>query len=127
MMLKDVPKTTVMLANPMDATTKYDGGKLVDNNPNMNLGPEHINTKHSVCDLTPVLPETSMTAERWAKFFKAIVHVMPEDKIDDMWEYAKLKPSRRKAWRDAKDVKHEQHTAEHTANMKAATSSWQTA
>eukprot|EP00973_Karenia_brevis_P005862 798679-Karenia_brevis.AAC.1 len=52
MMLKDVPKKTVMLANPLDATSKLKGGKLVDNNPNMNLGPEHINTKRNVCGLT---------------------------------------------------------------------------
>eukprot|EP00973_Karenia_brevis_P024796 3417705-Karenia_brevis.AAC.1 len=64
--------------------------------------------------------------ERWTKFFKAIVHIMPEDTIDDMRDYAELRPARKRAWREAKDAKTQQHTAEHTANMKAATSSWQT-
>eukprot|EP00973_Karenia_brevis_P083032 11511193-Karenia_brevis.AAC.1 len=64
----------------------------------MNLGPEDINTKRSDYDLTAVLPETSVTEERWTTLIKAIVQVMPEDTTGDMWEYAKLKPSRRKAW-----------------------------
>eukprot|EP00973_Karenia_brevis_P041827 5790449-Karenia_brevis.AAC.1 len=89
-MLKDVPMKTVMLASPVDATAKYEGGKLLGTKPNMNLVPEHINTKRSVHDLAIVLTETSMTEERWTKLIKAIAHVMPDDTIDDMWEYAKL-------------------------------------
>eukprot|EP00973_Karenia_brevis_P053126 7385191-Karenia_brevis.AAC.1 len=85
MMFKDVLKKTVMLANPLDATAKYEGGKLLDTKPNMNLGPEHINTRRSVYDLTTVLTETSMTEGRWKKLIKAIVIVMPDDTIDDMW------------------------------------------
>eukprot|EP00973_Karenia_brevis_P053959 7495342-Karenia_brevis.AAC.1 len=61
-----------------------------------------------------------MTEERWTIFLKALVFIMPE-------EYAKLKPARRKAWSAAKNLNTAQHSAEHTANMKAATSSWQTA
>eukprot|EP00973_Karenia_brevis_P009108 1233378-Karenia_brevis.AAC.1 len=71
-MLKDVPKKTVMLANPLDATSKFGGGKVSDNKPNTNLGSEHINAKRNVYDLTTVLPETSMTEEKWTKFLKAI-------------------------------------------------------
>eukprot|EP00973_Karenia_brevis_P062795 8731403-Karenia_brevis.AAC.1 len=51
-MLRDVPKKAVILANPHDGTSKFEGGKLSDNNPNMNLGSEHINTKRNVYDLT---------------------------------------------------------------------------
>eukprot|EP00973_Karenia_brevis_P005375 733265-Karenia_brevis.AAC.1 len=42
MMFRDMPKKSVLLANPMDAASKFEGGALVANNPNMNLGTEHI-------------------------------------------------------------------------------------
>eukprot|EP00973_Karenia_brevis_P023956 3302505-Karenia_brevis.AAC.1 len=38
MMLKDVPKKTAYLANPLDSTSKFEGGRLMDNNPPLNLG-----------------------------------------------------------------------------------------
>eukprot|EP00973_Karenia_brevis_P040463 5592109-Karenia_brevis.AAC.1 len=60
-MLKDVPKKNVILTDPVDPTAKFEGGKLVDNSPPLNLGSEHINTKRTVCDLPSVLPETTMT------------------------------------------------------------------
>eukprot|EP00973_Karenia_brevis_P009648 1301378-Karenia_brevis.AAC.1 len=44
-MLKDVPEKSVLLVSPIDVTAKYDGGKLVDNNPGMSLGPEYVSTK----------------------------------------------------------------------------------
>eukprot|EP00973_Karenia_brevis_P037678 5198926-Karenia_brevis.AAC.1 len=44
-----------------------------------------------------------------------------------MSEYANAKPARRKAWNAAKNAKTAQHSAEHIATMKAATSSWQAA
>eukprot|EP00973_Karenia_brevis_P034360 4739570-Karenia_brevis.AAC.1 len=61
MMLKDVPKKTVILANSFDSTAKFEGGNLVENNPPLNLGSEHINTKRTVYDLFTVLTKTSMT------------------------------------------------------------------
>eukprot|EP00973_Karenia_brevis_P045275 6272191-Karenia_brevis.AAC.1 len=61
-----------------------------------------------------------MTEDRRTKFLKALVFIMPEETIDDMWEYAKLKPARRKAWNAAKNAKTAPHCAEHIANMKAA-------
>eukprot|EP00973_Karenia_brevis_P092269 12411593-Karenia_brevis.AAC.1 len=70
MMLKDVPKRIVTLANPLHATAKFEGGGLVDKNPNMNLGAEHIGTKQVVYDLTTVPPETAMTDEKCSKFTK---------------------------------------------------------
>eukprot|EP00973_Karenia_brevis_P075469 10482149-Karenia_brevis.AAC.1 len=122
MMLRDVPKKTVIIANPLDSTAKFEGGKLVENHPPLNLGKEHINTNRNVYDLSTVLPETSMTEEQWTQLLKTIIYIMPEGTIDDMWEYAKLKPARKRAWNDAMNEKNKQHTAEHTANMKAASS-----
>eukprot|EP00973_Karenia_brevis_P021729 2988241-Karenia_brevis.AAC.1 len=88
MMLKDVPKKTMILADPHASTAKFEGGKLVEDNLLLNLGKEHINTKRNVYDLSTVLPETSMTEVQRAKFLLAIIHIMPEDSIDDMWEYS---------------------------------------
>eukprot|EP00973_Karenia_brevis_P042638 5901152-Karenia_brevis.AAC.1 len=82
-MLRFGLKKTVILANLLDSTAKFVGGKLAENNPPLNLGEERINTKRNVYDLSTVLPETSMTEEQWAKFLKAIIHIMPEDTIDD--------------------------------------------
>eukprot|EP00973_Karenia_brevis_P045168 6256205-Karenia_brevis.AAC.1 len=56
MMLKDVPNETVYLANPLDSTAKLAGGRLMDNNPPLNLGSEHINTPRRVYDPSTVLP-----------------------------------------------------------------------
>eukprot|EP00973_Karenia_brevis_P050593 7024487-Karenia_brevis.AAC.1 len=67
-----------------------------------------------------------MTENQWTKFLKAIIHIMPEDTIDNMWEYARLRPVRKKARNHAKNEKSKQYTAEQTANMKSASSSWQT-
>eukprot|EP00973_Karenia_brevis_P063973 8890445-Karenia_brevis.AAC.1 len=61
MMFKDVPRTTMYFANPLDSTSKFGGGRLMDNNPPLNLGSEHINTPRRVYDLSTVLPETAMT------------------------------------------------------------------
>eukprot|EP00973_Karenia_brevis_P074901 10408775-Karenia_brevis.AAC.1 len=47
MMLKDVPKKTVYLANPLDSTAQFEGGRLMDNNPPLNLGSEHIDTQRT--------------------------------------------------------------------------------
>eukprot|EP00973_Karenia_brevis_P032087 4426133-Karenia_brevis.AAC.1 len=58
MMLKDVPKKTVYLANPVDSTSKFESGRLMDNNPPPNPGSEHINTPRRLCGLSTVLPET---------------------------------------------------------------------
>eukprot|EP00973_Karenia_brevis_P017429 2390782-Karenia_brevis.AAC.1 len=66
-----------------------------------------------------------MTEERWTQFFKALIYIMPEGSVDDIWEYAKAKPARRKAWNAAKVAKEAQHCPEHTASMKAATTSRQ--
>eukprot|EP00973_Karenia_brevis_P045708 6329225-Karenia_brevis.AAC.1 len=38
MMLKDVPKNTEYLANPLDSTAKFEGGRLMDNGPPLILG-----------------------------------------------------------------------------------------
>eukprot|EP00973_Karenia_brevis_P023672 3261885-Karenia_brevis.AAC.1 len=43
-----------------------------------------------------------MTEERWTKFLKAIVHIMPQDTIDDMWEYAMLRPAHKKSMEGCK-------------------------
>eukprot|EP00973_Karenia_brevis_P008932 1208617-Karenia_brevis.AAC.1 len=67
-----------------------------------------------------------MTEEQWAKFLKALIYIMPDNTIDNMWDYAGT-PARKKAWHAAKNVKTEQQRAEYTANVKAATSSWQAA
>eukprot|EP00973_Karenia_brevis_P011071 1498816-Karenia_brevis.AAC.1 len=44
MMLREVLKIkkAVLPASPMDAASKFQGGAFVANNPNMNLGAEHI-------------------------------------------------------------------------------------
>eukprot|EP00973_Karenia_brevis_P028331 3905615-Karenia_brevis.AAC.1 len=52
---------------------------------------------------------------------------MPEDAIDNMRECAKTAPARKKAWQAAKNATAERYSAEHTAKVKAATSSWQSA
>eukprot|EP00973_Karenia_brevis_P026241 3619540-Karenia_brevis.AAC.1 len=109
MMLRDVPMKSVVLANPMDAASKLEGGALVATNPNMNLGEEHVATKRGVDDFTSVSPETSMTEERRTTFLKALVFVMPEGAIDNMWEYAKTKPAPRRAWNVAKTTETAQH------------------
>eukprot|EP00973_Karenia_brevis_P057703 8027437-Karenia_brevis.AAC.1 len=49
---------------------------------------------------------------------------MPESSIEDLWEYAKLKPERRRAYHDAKAEKDCQHAAEHAAQMKASQQAW---
>eukprot|EP00973_Karenia_brevis_P014196 1930609-Karenia_brevis.AAC.2 len=85
MMLKDVPKKNVILADRLDSAAKFDGVKLVDNNPPLSLGCEHINTKRTVYDLSSVLPETTMTEVQWTKFPKALIYIMPEDSREDMW------------------------------------------
>eukprot|EP00973_Karenia_brevis_P085656 11881974-Karenia_brevis.AAC.1 len=61
MMLKDVLKKTLYLANPRDSTSEFEGGRLMDNNPPLNLGSEHINTPRRVYDLSTVLSEIAMT------------------------------------------------------------------
>eukprot|EP00973_Karenia_brevis_P086449 11988065-Karenia_brevis.AAC.1 len=83
MMLKDVPKRTACLANPLDSTAKFEGGRLMGNSPPLNLGSEHINTKRIVYDLSTVLPETTMSEVQWTKFLKATIYVMPDDSIED--------------------------------------------
>eukprot|EP00973_Karenia_brevis_P075639 10509248-Karenia_brevis.AAC.1 len=69
--------------------------------------------------------QTSMTEAQWTKLLQAFIHIMPEDTIDDMWDYAELKPACKRAWNEAMHEKNKQHTAEHTSNMRAASSSWQ--
>eukprot|EP00973_Karenia_brevis_P067172 9341531-Karenia_brevis.AAC.1 len=65
MMLRDVPKQAVLLANPMDAASKLHGGTLVAYRPNMSLRAEHIGMKRNVYDLSSALLEASMTEEQW--------------------------------------------------------------
>eukprot|EP00973_Karenia_brevis_P027504 3793852-Karenia_brevis.AAC.1 len=72
MMLKDVPRKTVYLANPFDSTARFEGGRLTDNNPPLNLGSEHINKPRRVYELSTVLPETAMTEVQYTKFLKAL-------------------------------------------------------
>eukprot|EP00973_Karenia_brevis_P069947 9725862-Karenia_brevis.AAC.3 len=127
MLLRDVPKKSVLLANPMDAASKFLGGALAPTTPTVNLGAEHIGMRRSVCELSSVLQEASMTEQQWTKFLKALVYIMTEETIDNMWEYAKTAPARKKVWNAAKNAKSEQQTAEQTAKVKAATSSWHSA
>eukprot|EP00973_Karenia_brevis_P027652 3811337-Karenia_brevis.AAC.1 len=61
MMLKDVPKKAVCLANLSESTSKFEGGRLMDNNPPLNHGSKHINTPRRVYDPSKVLPKTAMT------------------------------------------------------------------
>eukprot|EP00973_Karenia_brevis_P006392 869752-Karenia_brevis.AAC.1 len=61
MMLKDVPEQTMYLANPVDSTAKFEGGRPTDNSPPLNLGSEHISTERTVYDFSTVLPATTMT------------------------------------------------------------------
>eukprot|EP00973_Karenia_brevis_P040389 5580907-Karenia_brevis.AAC.1 len=68
MMIRDVPKKLVLLAKPIDAAFKFQGGTLVVKKPNMNLGAEHIGMKRNLYDLSSVLPETWMTEEQWTEF-----------------------------------------------------------
>eukprot|EP00973_Karenia_brevis_P080327 11143629-Karenia_brevis.AAC.1 len=83
MMLKDVPKRTVYLADPLDSTARFEGGRLIHINPPLILGSEHIDTQRTVYDLSTVLPETTMTEVQWTKFVKTIIDVMPDDSIED--------------------------------------------
>eukprot|EP00973_Karenia_brevis_P084177 11680540-Karenia_brevis.AAC.1 len=69
----------------MDVASKLEGGVLVAANPHMNLGEEHVGMRRRVCDHTRVLPEISQSEERWTKFLKALVYIMPEGTITDMW------------------------------------------
>eukprot|EP00973_Karenia_brevis_P066350 9221726-Karenia_brevis.AAC.1 len=96
MMLKDVPKKTMYLANPLDSTSRFKGGRLMDNNPPLNLGCEHMCTPRRVYDQSTVLPETAITKVQWTKFLKALIYIMPDDTTEDMREYAMAKPARKK-------------------------------
>eukprot|EP00973_Karenia_brevis_P055056 7654139-Karenia_brevis.AAC.1 len=42
LMLRNVLKKSVKLANPMDVASRHHGGALAPTSPNMNLGAEHI-------------------------------------------------------------------------------------
>eukprot|EP00973_Karenia_brevis_P000645 91589-Karenia_brevis.AAC.1 len=61
-----------------------------------------------------------MTEVQWTKFL-----VMPDDTMEDMREYAKAKPARKKAWSEAKKAEDEQYAAEYAANMKEDQQAWQ--
>eukprot|EP00973_Karenia_brevis_P056888 7914812-Karenia_brevis.AAC.1 len=65
-----------------------------------------------------------MIEVQWTTILKAIIYVMADDSFEDMYEYAKAKPARRKAWNEAKKDQDEQYAAEHAANMKAAQQAW---
>eukprot|EP00973_Karenia_brevis_P037880 5223465-Karenia_brevis.AAC.1 len=104
-MLKDVPRRSASVTHPADTAAIYGSGKFVDNNPGINLGTEHVSAKRSYSDLTTVLSDISMTSKRWTICFHALVSTMPDDIIEEMWEYAKQRPSRRRAWKAAWEEK----------------------
>eukprot|EP00973_Karenia_brevis_P051779 7192866-Karenia_brevis.AAC.1 len=87
-MMKQKPKKIVKLANPMIAASKNEGRTLAPSSPNMNLGEEHINMSRQVYDLRGALPDTALTEEQWPKFLRALLHLMSEETVDDMWQYA---------------------------------------
>eukprot|EP00973_Karenia_brevis_P051987 7220821-Karenia_brevis.AAC.1 len=46
-----------------------------------------------------------MTESRWIIFLQAIIYIMPEDVIDDMYAYNRHRPARKRALWYAKDIK----------------------
>eukprot|EP00973_Karenia_brevis_P052401 7281138-Karenia_brevis.AAC.1 len=75
-----------------------------------------------------IFGRSTSTQKQCLKSFNTIagdIHDRSTDTIDNMWDYANLKPARKRAWNEAMHEKNNQHTAEHFANMSAASSSWQ--
>eukprot|EP00973_Karenia_brevis_P044809 6206534-Karenia_brevis.AAC.1 len=50
---------------------------------------------------------------------------MPDDIFEDMCEYAKKRPSRRRAWKAAWEVKVAERTSDYSAHVSTVTGPWQ--
>eukprot|EP00973_Karenia_brevis_P076767 10662866-Karenia_brevis.AAC.1 len=59
-----------------------------------------------VYDLKGILPDTALTEVPWPKFLRALIYLMPEDAIEDMWQYAS-KSSHKNAYYAARKVQDE--------------------
>eukprot|EP00973_Karenia_brevis_P033986 4690256-Karenia_brevis.AAC.1 len=66
----------------------FQGGKLCESSPNMNLGPDHIDQKRKFYNLKGRLPDESLTKAKWPGFIRAIVHLMLGDMADQLYNSA---------------------------------------
>eukprot|EP00973_Karenia_brevis_P069425 9653927-Karenia_brevis.AAC.1 len=81
-MLKNNPRKTVRLTNPLRLLERFHGARLCASSRNMNLGPEHIGQERNLYDLPGTLPPDGLTKEEWPIFWRAIDHMMPDSMID---------------------------------------------
>eukprot|EP00973_Karenia_brevis_P040121 5540497-Karenia_brevis.AAC.1 len=55
--------------------------------------------------MSAALTDIATTESRWTIFLQAIMYIMPEDAIDDMDQYHRHRPDRRRALWYAKDIR----------------------
>eukprot|EP00973_Karenia_brevis_P022979 3164469-Karenia_brevis.AAC.1 len=74
------------------------GGKLCDSSSNMNLGPEHIGQKRNIYNLSGMWPRESFTKAKWPGFIRAVVHLMPANMIEHLYNRADTKSLKTAYW-----------------------------
>eukprot|EP00973_Karenia_brevis_P012992 1763804-Karenia_brevis.AAC.1 len=92
----------------------------------MNLGSEHIDQKRRFYNLNGMLPDESLTKEKWLGFTRAVVHLMPDDMVDQLYNRADTKPMKTAYWNVHEEhqiSKDEQHAkkSKHNADASAGT------
>eukprot|EP00973_Karenia_brevis_P077005 10692979-Karenia_brevis.AAC.1 len=126
LMLHSIPRKEIRLISPTPMYAHFQGGKLSLSSPNMNLGPEHVDQKRKFYNLNGMLPNESLTKAKRPGFIRAVVHLMPDDMVVQLYKRAdtkSLKPAYWKVHGEHQSLKDEQHAkkSKHNADANAGT------
>eukprot|EP00973_Karenia_brevis_P003296 453568-Karenia_brevis.AAC.1 len=99
----------------------FQGGKLCESSPDMNLGPERIDQKRKFYNLNGMLPNESLTKAKWPGFIRAVIHLMPDDMVDQLHNRADTKSLKTAYWKvhEHQSFKDEQHAKKSKHNADA--------
>eukprot|EP00973_Karenia_brevis_P033069 4563686-Karenia_brevis.AAC.1 len=64
----------------------------------MNLGPEHIGQKRNIYNRNDMLPRERLTKAKWPEFIRAVVHLLPDNMIDHLYDRGDTKSLKTAYW-----------------------------